>query len=189
MLPERATLYCGDISFTFDTPQRFFEMENILEDLIGKEYYDDLVEDRAWISAKRVFMLRTKYHNGIYPALPELIWAAQFHEARDRGTKVFALGGLLSLEEQESPLVLKELPKFAMETFKAVSTHIIQRYQNLDILSYASSQNAERHQKSLKLPSWVPGFGATHRKVKPFAQGIFGPKSSSEPFCAGGQSF
>lgn len=73
ILPLKATLYYGDISITFDTFQKFFEMTDILETLIGDTRFSKLASEEAWIGATRVSAIRTQYWQGRHPTLPELI--------------------------------------------------------------------------------------------------------------------
>ncbi|KAH7371808.1 hypothetical protein BKA64DRAFT_715299 [Cadophora sp. MPI-SDFR-AT-0126] len=182
MLPRKATLYYGDEAITFDSFQKLFSSQQTIKSLIGNEDYSALVSDRAWIGAQRISLLRARYLLGHHPTLPELLWATEFHLAKDRIDKVYALFGLLEPEEQDSAYLAHDKTKSDEENFINVAIHITNRYRNLDILSYAC------HHRPLEplLPSWAPDFSVAGDDVRPLVEGTFGPPRSANLFNAAG---
>ena len=182
MLPQKATLYYGDEAILFDSFHRLFMSQITIKVLIGEKDYSVLVSDRAWIGAQRISLVRASYLLGHHPTLPELLWATEYHLATDRIDKVYALFGLLDPEEQDSEFLVHDVTKSDEENFVNVAVHIINRYQNLDILSYAS------HHRPLEtsLPSWVPDFSVAGDDARPLFGGTFGPSGSTNIFNAGG---
>lgn len=185
MLPQKATLYYGDEAILFDSFQRLFMSQITIKILIGERDYSVLVSDRAWIGAQRISLVRARYLLGHHPTLPELLWATEFHLATDRIDKVYALFGLLDTDEQDSEFLVHEATKSDEENFINVAVHIINRYRNLDILSYAS------HHRPLKtsLPSWVPDFSVAGDEARPLFGGTFGPSGSRSRFNVGGSKY
>ncbi|KAH6695893.1 hypothetical protein BKA61DRAFT_531543 [Leptodontidium sp. MPI-SDFR-AT-0119] len=182
MLPRKATLYYGDESITFDSFQKLFSSQQTIKHLIGVQDYSVLVSDRAWMGAQRISLLRGRYFLGHHPTLPELLWATEFHLAKDRVDKVYALFGLLEPEEQDSEFLAHDASKSDEENFVNVAVHIINRYRDLDILSYAS------HHRPLEslMPSWVPDFSIPGDDVRPLVEGTFGLPGSSNMFNVSG---
>ncbi|PVH74380.1 hypothetical protein DL98DRAFT_604683 [Cadophora sp. DSE1049] len=184
MLPRKATLYYGDEAIIFDSFQKLFSSQQTIKHLIGNRDYSVLVSDRAWMGAQRISLLRADYLRGHHPTLPELLWATEFHLATDRIDKVYALFGLLEPEEQDSEFLAHDPTKSDEENFINVAVHIMNRYRNLDILSYAS------HYRPLEpsLPSWVPDFSVAGDDVRPLVEETFGPPGSTNMFNAGGSN-
>jgi hypothetical protein len=188
ILPRKATLYYGDMAITFDTFQRFFEKTDIIQALICPTQFSKLALEEAWIGATRVSRIRTQFQAGRHPTFPELLWATQYHQVRDLSTKVYALIGLLSPDEQQSKLLMPIKAMTNEEIFTRAAMHILKRYQNLDILSYASCKIWEqRPNLSFSLPSWVPNFGTDKPSIEPLIQGVFGPYGSKDLCNAGGE--
>jgi hypothetical protein len=184
MLPREATLYYGDEAITFHTFQRFFEMEEKIEVLIGGPFYSKLISHKAWIGAKRVSQLRSRYLLGRYPTLPQLLWATQFHLSRTPETKVYALIGILDPEEQSSQLLVHDKALSDEENFINIAIHILTKYNNLDLLLHKSCRRTAEMSKSL-LPTWVPDFGALEQEKVPLVQGIFELSESKDIFHVG----
>jgi hypothetical protein len=191
ILPSKATLYYGGLGITFDTFQRFFEMEEVVKKFLGATIYSEIVSERAWIGAQRVSSLRTQYMQGQSLTLPELLWATQFHQSHHRATKVYSLKHLLALDEQRSKhLVWDKIPA-EEEYFTAVSVHILKTYRNLDILSYAAYHRWDWRVEQNKVATWVPDFGMDPERIdielKPLINGDFGPSGWKDLYNAGKQ--
>ena len=185
ILPLRATLYYGDIAVTFETFQKFFQMENELQKYLDAGSYDALATSKAWIGAKRVSMIRSEYAQGRIPPLPELLWATQLHEARRARDKIYALLGLLSLEQEESErLVIRYSSE--IDLFTQVATYILARNTTVDILSYASCHPFQNSKPKDYCPSWVPNF-AIAQTIPPLICGSFGPHDHEDLYNAGKQ--
>jgi hypothetical protein len=191
ILPSKATLYYGDLAITFDTFQRFFEMEEVVKKFLDATIYSELVSERAWIGAQRVSSLRTQYMQGQSLTLPELLWATQFHQSHHRATKVYSLKYLLALDKQRSKhLVWDKIPA-EEEYFTAVSVHILKTYRNLDILPYAAYHRWDWRVEQNKVATWVPDFGMDPERIdielKPLINGDFGPLGWKDLYNAGKQ--
>ncbi|KAH9208968.1 hypothetical protein DL95DRAFT_478854 [Leptodontidium sp. 2 PMI_412] len=182
MLPRKATLYYGDEAITFDSFQKLFSSQQTIKHLIVIQDYSVLVSDRAWMGAQRISLLRTRSFLGHHPTLPELLWGTELHLEKDRVDKVYALFGLLEPEEQDSEFLAHDASKSDEENFVNVAVHIINRYRDLDILSYAS------HHRPLEslMPSRVPDFSIPGDDVRPLVEGTFGLPGSSNMFNVGG---
>ncbi|KAH7357189.1 hypothetical protein BKA65DRAFT_222136 [Rhexocercosporidium sp. MPI-PUGE-AT-0058] len=187
VVPRKATLYFGDEAIPFDSFQELFSTPKTIKDMIGNTNYSALVSDPAWIGAERISILRAHYHRGHYPTLPQLLWATNFHLSTNSNeplTKVYALLGILGPKEQESDLLSYEAgAESDEENLINVAIHIVNRYQDLDILSYASHHRSQR----TSLPSWVPDFRIAGDDVRPLVEETFGPPSSRRIFNAGGE--
>jgi hypothetical protein len=175
------------MAITFDTFQRFFEKTDTIQALIGPTQFSKLASEEAWIGATRVSRIRTQFQAGRHPIFPKLLWATQYHQVRDLSTKVYALIGLLGPDEQQSKLLMPIKAMTNEEIFTRATMHILKRYRNLDILSYASCKIWERPNLSFSLPSWVPNFGTDKPGIEPLIQGIFGPYDSKDLCNAGGE--
>lgn len=185
ILPLRATLYYGDMAVTFETFQKFFQMENELQKYLDDSSYDMLVTNKAWIGAKRVSKIRSEYAQGRIPPLPELLWATQLHEARRARDKIYALLGLLSLEQEESEhLVIRYSSD--IDLFIQVATYILAQNATVDILSYASCHPFQNSNAKDYCPSWVPNF-AIAQTSPPLICGIFSPHDHEDLYNAGKQ--
>jgi len=188
VLSQRATLYFGDLAVTFDTIQRVLASKDILRKLLSPTSYSRLVSDKSWIAATRVSALRDEYVLGLYPTLPELLWATQFHHSRHRAAKIYALVGILDPEEQRDEMLIEDAALSMEENFTRVTFYLLKKHQDLDILSYASS----RHWKSQKVknvvPSWVPDYGMWNAEEEgqsaPLVLGIFGPPNFEDLYHA-----
>jgi len=185
ILPRKATLYYGDIAITFDTFQKFFEMSDIIREAIGPSQFKKLVSEEAWISATRVSAVRTQYGRGNHTELPELLWATQYHQAREPITKIHAVIGILNAEDQNHLWYCLGRAQSTTEKFIAVAIWILRKYNNLDIFSYASCRRWEVDRKPANRPSWLPNFGLEGRSIEPLIRGVFGPRGYKDLYNAG----
>lgn len=186
ILPRRATLYYGDIPITFETFQKFFEMAGTVKAIIGDNQFSKLASEETYIGARRVSTIRTQYWQGRHATLPELLWATQYHKVRESIIKIYAVAGLLNVEEQDSLWFSLDRAFSTIEKFVAVAVWILQKYQNLDIFSYASCRRWEVGQRPANAPSWVPNFGFEGRSIEPLIYGDFGPKDFNDIYDAAG---
>lgn len=184
ILPRRATLYYGDIPITFETFQKFFEMSDTVKAIIGDNQFSKLASEETYIGARRVSTIRTQYWQGRQATLPELLWATQYHKVRESIIKIYAVAGLLNVEEQDSLWLSIDRAYSTIEKFVAVAVWILQKYQNLDIFSYASCRRWEVDQRPANAPSWVPNFGFEGRSIEPLIYGDFGPKDFNDIYDA-----
>jgi hypothetical protein len=155
--------------------------------IIGHDQFSKLASEKAWIGARRVSTIRTQYWQGRHATLPELLWATQYHKVRERITKIYAVAGLLTTEDQDSLWFWLNKARSTVEKFVAVAVWILERYQNLDIFSYASCRRWAVDQRPANAPSWVPNFGFEGRSIEPLIHGIFGPKDFKDIFQAAGR--
>jgi hypothetical protein len=186
ILPRRATLYYGDIPITFEKFQKFFEMADTVKAIIGDTHFSKLASEETYIGARRVSTIRTQYWQGRQATLPELLWSTQYHKVRESIIKVYAVAGLLNFEEQDSLWVSLDRASSTSEKFVAVAVWILQKYQNLDIFSYASCRRWEVDQRPANIPTWVPNFGFEGRSIEPMIYGTFGPKDFNDIYNAAG---
>jgi hypothetical protein len=101
---------------------------------------------------------------------------------------VYALIGLLGPDEQQSELLMPVRTMTDEEIFTRAAMHILKRYRNLDVLSYASCKIWEQPPNpSFPLPSWVPNFGTDKPGIEPLIQGVFGSYGSKDLCNAGGE--
>ena len=182
VLPRKATLSYGDEAITFDGIQTLFSNQQAIRNLIGDWEFSMLESNLAWRGAQRISLLRAHYLLGHHLTLPELLWAIDFHNSSDRSDSLYAIYGLLEPEEQDSKIFTQDPHKSVEENFIDVAVYIVNRYQNLDILSYAS------HHRPVQpsLPSWVPVFSVAGDDVYPLVQSTFGPPGATSMFNAGG---
>jgi hypothetical protein len=130
-------------------------------------------------------VIRSEYAQGRIPALPELLWATQFHEARRARDKIFALLGLLSLGQEESErLVIRRSSD--IDLFTQVATYILAQNATVDILSYTSCHPFQNSEAKNYCPSWVPNL-AIAQTTPPLICGIFGPHDHEDLYNAGKQ--
>lgn len=187
ILPRRATLYYGDIAITFETFQKFFEMTDTVKAIIGENQFSQLASEETYIGARRVSIIRTQYWQGRQATLPELLWATQYHKVRESIIKIYGVAGLLNVEEQDSLWFSLDRVSSTTEKFVAVADWILQKYQNLDIFSYASCRRWEVDKRPANAPSWVPNFGFEGRSIEPLIYGVFGPKDFNDIYNAAGR--
>ena len=187
ILPRRATLYYGGIPITFENFQKFFEMADTVKAIIGDTQFSKLASEETYIGARRVSTIRTQYWQGRQATLPELLWATQYHKVRESIIKIYAVAGLLNVEEHDSLWFSLDRASSTIEKFVAVAVWILQRYPNLDIFSYASCRRWEVDQRPANAPSWVPNFGFEGRSIEPLIYGAFGPKDFNDIYNAAGK--
>jgi hypothetical protein len=155
--------------------------------IIGDNQFSKLASEETYNGARRVSTIRTQYWQGRQATLPELLWATQYHKVREEIIKIYAVAGLISVEEQDSLWVSLDRASSTIEKFVAVSVWILQKYQNLDIFSYASCRRWEVDQRPANAPSWVPNFGFEGRSIEPLIYGTFGPKDFNDIYNAAGR--
>jgi len=155
----------------------------------------------GWVAVETLQQLRTRYQLGQELTLPELLNLTRYHYSSDGRDKIFAIFSLLPKHEKNHKLLQPDYSLSVSDIFTRAAEYIINRYNNLDILSVCHSIPSTCVIKSLNsdeegsiLPhrkkksdfrSWVPDWTAA--SGLPMAPGTFSPQQSAN-FNAGGSS-
>jgi hypothetical protein len=162
-------------------------MADTIKAAIGDNQFSKLASEEAWIGATRVSTIRAQYWQGRHATLPELLWATQYHRAKEPIIKLNALLGIITPEELESVAFLPSDGLSTIEKFIGVANVILRKSKNLDVFSYASCRRWETGERPGNVPSWVPNFGLEGRSIEPLIRGVFGPKDYKDCYNAGEQ--
>jgi hypothetical protein len=136
----------------------------------------------GWAGVETLQQLRKRYQAGQELTLPELLNLTRYHYSSDGRDKIFAIFSILPEHERSHKLLQPDYSLSLAEVYTKAAEYILERYQNLDILSvchgipptYKWAINNPRVSKKPVFRSWVPNW--TSDSGLPMAPGIFSPK-------------
>jgi hypothetical protein len=145
----------------------------------------------GWAAVETLQQLRKQYQAGQELTLPELLNLTRYHYSSDGRDKIFAIFSILREHERNHRLLQPDYSLSIAEVYTKAAEYILERYQNLDILSvchgipdtYKWAINNPRLSGKPDLRSWVLDW--TTDSGLPMALGIFSPKQPAL-FKAGG---
>ena len=164
LLAERAVLWCGSLEMSWSSFVRHCEE---LED--GSESMNSLIFTLCDDAVLKVQDLRDRFRSGSRqdrPPLSKILIDTWQRKASDDRDKIFSVLGLV-----EGTVLKADYTLTVRETYMAAARSCIVQDRHLGILcltelSQTNSELAALNQAKLKLPSWVPYWGAPGKHTR-----------------------